>query len=795
MAFFTLVPCWARAQVSVVLSLDREETTLSESVRMDLKVSGARSLDSSPVVEGLDSFQVSQGGSSSRVEIVNGRITQGVDYTYYIQPSKKGTFVIGPARVEVDGKVYESNTSTLKVLQSPRPRSGERGPVFLVASLSSKEAYVEEQVVYTLKLYLKTSVSDISLELPEQDHLVFRQLADPREYQGVYQGTRYRIIEVPYGLMALKEGRYAIAPSRMSMTAYDSGRRRRGFFDDPFFRMGRPVTIASQPLELKVMGLPDRGKPAGFSGLVGSFTIKASLSPAKLRVGESATLTVQIKGRGNVTRIPDLRIPELDHIKVYADQPVLESGKDSKGMIGVKIMKWALVPELQGDYEIPPLSLSFFDPRSGKYRTVKTPALPLVVIPGKGKMIMVKSGPVGKDGKSPPGKKGVKVLGHDILPLHTSVRDLGPTAVILSHGALLWSTLLAPFLLYLATFGPALEDRIGKGQFLGFYLLAGLVSMLVEVEVYRALHPEGPTVYVLGASGAIAGLLGLFAVRCWFLRVRVAHATFAYLRATSRAGVTAVPAGIAVAVWMLLQGVYGLVSLGNPTGGTAYWAHLSGLALGMGTGVAAGLFRQGLEERVLVRAHRYLDRGNWYAALGEYLTYREQAGETAEGRLGEARSLRLLQRTAEAREAYGRAVEILSEEERWTEAVEAAEEALRLGVGEGLRPAVLIALAEVVEGRGDRVRAAEFFERAGAMDAIPSRSAASLERAAEIARLHLGDLDRAARLFLAASSRLETLRREEEEPAETDRVLRLRRRERECRVILSRRMQRASAAV
>jgi len=447
-----LVPCQTRAEVSVSLSLDRQEAALSDSTRMVIKVSGTRSCDSSPVIKGLDSFQVSQGGSSSRVEIINGNFSSSVDYTYYIQPSKPGAFQIGPAEVKVNGKAFQSNISTLSILKAASPESPGRGPIFLMSTLSSKKAYVEEQVLYILKLYLKTSVSDISLQLPELDHLAFKQLGKPKEYQGVYDGSTYRIIEVPYGLMALKAGDYGIKPSRMSMTAYDSSRSRRGFFEDPFFRAGRPVSIVSQALELKVIPLPEKGKPKGFSGLVGSFKIEATLVPSKIRAGESATLTVHISGRGNVNRIPDLKMPGLDHIKVYADEPVFEAHPDFKGLAGFKTMKWALVPEQQGDYEIPPISLSFFDPDTDEYRIIQTPKQPLIVLPGKGKMIMVEAGPDNQNGNSKSVKQGVEEIGHDILPLHTSIRNLEARSSIISGGLFLWLTLLLPFVLYVSTF-------------------------------------------------------------------------------------------------------------------------------------------------------------------------------------------------------------------------------------------------------------------------------------------------------------------------------------------------------
>jgi hypothetical protein len=291
-------------------------------------------------------------------------------------------------------------------------------------------------------------------------------LGKPREYQGEYHGSTYQIIEVRYALMAMKAGDYTIQPSRMDMTAYVSRQQsRRGFFDDPFFsdpffRTGRPVSVSSKALGLEVVPLPEEGKPDGFSGLVGSFEMASELVPPKIRAGESATLTVRVSGRGNVNRIPNLKMPALDRMKIYADEPVLVPGHDLKGLAGAKIMKWAIVPELPGDYEIPPLSLSFFEPETGQYRVVQSPVHSLAVIPGKGKMIMVKAGTAGKTGTSRPAKEEIKEIGHDILPLHTSVRELGTGSWARTKGPFLWITLLLPVLVYLSTFlGLRLKKR------------------------------------------------------------------------------------------------------------------------------------------------------------------------------------------------------------------------------------------------------------------------------------------------------------------------------------------------
>ena len=89
-----------------------------------------------------------------------------------------------------------------------------------------------------------------------------------------------------------------------------------------------------------------------------------------------------MKGQGTVNRIPDLVLPEMDFARTYSDQPVLKTEQNREGIQGTKTMKWALVPEHAGEYTVPSLSLSFFNPQTKKYQTQVTPAHALSVLPG-----------------------------------------------------------------------------------------------------------------------------------------------------------------------------------------------------------------------------------------------------------------------------------------------------------------------------------------------------------------------------------------------------------------------------
>jgi len=446
---------WAADDVTVTLRLDRVEASLSDTLRMEIRVSGSRKTDSPPVLNGLKSFLVTNGGTSSRVEIINGKVNSGVDYTYLIQPQKVGEFKIGPIRVDIDGKTFESNAQPLVIRAASQPGRQDPAPVFIQASVSSQDIYVDEQVLYTLKLYYRVNVGNLSLSLPEMEYVSFQQLGRPLEYRSTHEGRTYQVLEIRHALMVSKPGETILNPSRMKMTVRQSGSRSMfdNFLDDSFsgFSSNRPLTLTTDPVNLHVNVLPEAGRPAGFTGLVGMFQMTSTLDPAILKAGESATLTVQVKGKGTVNRIPDLNLPDMDFARTYSDQPVLETQQRRQGILGAKTMKWALVPENEGEYKIPVLSLSYFNPETNKYHVLVTPAHALSVLPGESEKSVASLGPLSDPGNTVQGavKKEIQQLGEDLLPIHTDAMNLSVPFSSLSRGWIFRLALMGPLLMYL----------------------------------------------------------------------------------------------------------------------------------------------------------------------------------------------------------------------------------------------------------------------------------------------------------------------------------------------------------
>jgi membrane associated rhomboid family serine protease len=130
-----------------------------------------------------------------------------------------------------------------------------------------------------------------------------------------------------------------------------------------------------------------------------------------------------------------------------------------------------------------------------------------------------------------------------------------------------WMHLLGN-MLYLWIFGDNVEDQFGRAKFLIFYLLCGIAATIAQVAV-------SPTSSVpnLGASGAIAGVLGSYIVLFPKGRVNV----------LMRGGTVAMPALVVIGLWIVLQLVSGIgtITQSSQTGGVAYMAHIGGFAAGL----------------------------------------------------------------------------------------------------------------------------------------------------------------------------------------------------------------------
>jgi membrane associated rhomboid family serine protease len=134
------------------------------------------------------------------------------------------------------------------------------------------------------------------------------------------------------------------------------------------------------------------------------------------------------------------------------------------------------------------------------------------------------------------------------------------------HGS--WSHIIGN-MVFLWAFGPEIEDAMGRARYLAFYLLGGLIAMLAQV----AADPHS-AVPNLGASGAIAAVMGAFIVTYPRDRIKSLLIIFIFVK------VTFIPAALLIGFWFLTQLVHAGEVAKVQTGGVAYLAHVGGFIFG-----------------------------------------------------------------------------------------------------------------------------------------------------------------------------------------------------------------------
>jgi membrane associated rhomboid family serine protease len=162
------------------------------------------------------------------------------------------------------------------------------------------------------------------------------------------------------------------------------------------------------------------------------------------------------------------------------------------------------------------------------------------------------------------------VAGHRFITLFTAMFLHAGWLHIIGNMVFLWS------------FGPEIEDAMGRGRYLAFYLLSGLAAALAQL----AFTPNS-TIPNLGASGAIAGVMGAFLITYPHDQIRSLFVLGLWTR------VTYIPAAVLIGIWFIIQLFNQVGAVAEvQTGGVAYAAHIGGLIFGAVTARLFERFRQ-----------------------------------------------------------------------------------------------------------------------------------------------------------------------------------------------------------
>ncbi len=381
------------AEIPFEASANRSSVPLGQSIQLSLKFENSKSIPAPelPDIEGFNSRYV---GPSTMMSIVNGRMSSAITHIYRLVPLKTGTFTVGPISFEHNNDNYVSNQLSLEVYgssagQSPSPQRQQKAQqaslsdrVYMTMSVAKSTAYINEIIPVTIKLYIVgLSVRDI--QYPEFSHEGFsaETFGKPRQYKEKRGGIAYDVVEFNTSLFGTRPGKYSLGPA--TLTANLLLKRSRGrslrddfFGGDPFDNFfGRyetePIEVQTEETAVTVLSIPEENRPPDFNGAIGNFSLDVTVSSAYVRSGDPVTVTSTVKGEGNLNTVTPPSLQNQENFKTYAPEIKQESNR--------KTFEQIIIPTTDQVKEIPKVVFSFFNPATGKYRTIARGPFPLTV--------------------------------------------------------------------------------------------------------------------------------------------------------------------------------------------------------------------------------------------------------------------------------------------------------------------------------------------------------------------------------------------------------------------------------
>ncbi len=375
-------PSTFAAQINV--SVDRNPVSMDESFQITF--SANEEPDGNPDFSPLEEdFQILNQSQSSSSSWINGKSTKAIQWTLNVMAKQAGNLIIPEIKFGNDA----SQTLGIDVTQGPIKKDiNTEEDLFLEVEATPNDPYVQSQVIYTMRLYVRVNIAQASLNEPEIADAVIEKLGEDSKYNAQLGGIDYSVIERRYAIFPQKSGQLTIKPLTLTAEVIINSRPSfSGFFNS---QATKTRSIKSKPIVLNV-----RPAPAAFTGShwlsAEQLVLKQEWSGdnQQIKVGEPLTRTLSLMASGTtVGQLPELNTSKTDdYLKSYPDQPVLKEQKNPEGIVAFREEKIALILSKPGSYKLPAIKVHWFNTRSQKIEEAAIPETTITAVGTPGAQI------------------------------------------------------------------------------------------------------------------------------------------------------------------------------------------------------------------------------------------------------------------------------------------------------------------------------------------------------------------------------------------------------------------------
>lgn len=328
-----------------------------------------------------------------------------------LTPIRTGSFIIPSATAVINGKRMRSNTIRVKVNASGLSRvlpesvtgrvndaselkAGEdidqkvSANFFLRAEVNKTSCYVGEPLMAVYKAYSRLNANSHVVKRPSFTGFSVIEMVDSYEAQPTVEqlnGSSYYVHLIrKVQLFPLQSGNYQLDPAEIEGTIHFIRANDNPDRAEPLYTaVDHNVIVSTKPVDITVLPVPENGQPENFNGAVGDFSIEAHFGKGVTAEGEVMKLLVTISGNGNLPLVTSPAVtwpPGIDG----GEPTVKESlNKYSYPVSGSKTFEYSFVAPVTGNYILPRIAFSYFDPVAKSYKILHKDSISFEIHQGR----------------------------------------------------------------------------------------------------------------------------------------------------------------------------------------------------------------------------------------------------------------------------------------------------------------------------------------------------------------------------------------------------------------------------
>lgn len=310
-------------------------------------------------------FEILDTQQSYNMQSINGEAKAKVLWRYTLAPKQTGILEIPPIKF----KDTETKALQITVLEGKAPKNSNEPPVvFLEVETDKTDAYVQEQIIYTLRLYTQGLING-ELSEPSSPDAIIEPFGEQKKYYRMAFNQRYEVVERQYLIFPQKSGMLEISQQEFQGVTIKHGRRTR-------------IRDVSDPIQMTI-----KAPPASFTGKTWLPATSLFINeewkgdPSSVKVGDSLSRKIVLSSLGLLgSALPPATMNQSRYFKLYTDKPQIETVQHENGAQATRIDSFAIVALKEGEIELDEIRIPWWDIVNDVERVAIIPASRLNII-------------------------------------------------------------------------------------------------------------------------------------------------------------------------------------------------------------------------------------------------------------------------------------------------------------------------------------------------------------------------------------------------------------------------------